>query len=97
VSRQQGTFADGANPDKRSYRVTFEKARTSLPGFEPQWTVQKGIDEVYEAYKTRGLDIDDFNTSRFQRIKRVLELKDEGRLDDDLRWREAVPAVAVGA
>lgn len=88
------TFAEGASADKRSYRASFEKARMSLPGFDPQWTVQKGIDEVYEAYRTRGLELDEFLTSRFQRIKRVLELKEEGRLDDDLRWHEAVPATA---
>jgi nucleoside-diphosphate-sugar epimerase len=88
------TFADGASPDKRSYRVTFAKAAAHLPGFEPQWTVQKGIDQVYEAYKTRGLTLDDFQTSRFMRIKRVLELKEAGRLDNDLRWLAGVPAGA---
>ena len=84
--------ADGASPDKRSYRVSFAKVAAQLPGFEPQWTVQKGIEEVYEAYKTRGLGLDDFRTSRFQRIKRVLELKDAGLLDDDLRWLAGVKA-----
>ena len=36
------TFADGAGPDKRSYRVSFAKVARRLPGFEPRWTVQRG-------------------------------------------------------
>ena len=56
--------------------------------------MQKGIDEVYAAYKARGLTLDDFRSSRFQRIKRVLELKDAGLLDNDLRWLASVPAGA---
>ena len=30
-------FADDAGPDKRSYRVSFEKIRRGLPEFKPQW------------------------------------------------------------
>jgi nucleoside-diphosphate-sugar epimerase len=88
------TFAEGASPDKRSYRVSFAKAANGLPGFDPQWSVQKGIEEVYEAYKAASLTIDEFVSPRFMRLKRVRQLLDEGRLDDDLRWRE--PA-GVGA
>jgi nucleoside-diphosphate-sugar epimerase len=94
VPGSKATFAEGAGTDKRSYRVSFDKAATQLPGFDPQWTVQKGIEEVYEAYKTRGLTLDQFQTSNFMRIKRVLELKDAGLLDNDLRWLAGVPAGA---
>ncbi len=45
------TFAEGASPDKRSYRVSFAKAVNGLPGFDPQWSVQRGIEQVYEAYR----------------------------------------------
>ncbi len=82
------TFAEGASPDKRSYRVSFAKAVNGLPGFDPQWSVQRGIEQVYEAYREHGLTLDEFLTSRFMRLKRVRELLDEGRLDDELRWRE---------
>lgn len=88
------TFADGASPDKRSYRVSFAKAAARLPGFAPRWTVREGIDEVHEAYRTRGLTLEEFRSSRFMRIRRVLELKGAGLLDDDLRWLAGVPASA---
>jgi nucleoside-diphosphate-sugar epimerase len=80
------TLADGAGPDTRTYRVSFEKVRRELPGFEPQWTVQRGIEELLSAYATHGLTIEDFLSSRFQRIMRIRELLDAGRLDEDLRW-----------
>jgi nucleoside-diphosphate-sugar epimerase len=83
------TFAEGASPDKRSYRVSFAKAAERLPGFEPRWTVQKGIEEIHDAYRTEGLTLDDFLSPRFQRIKRIRELVDAGALDADLRWRAA--------
>ena len=41
------TLAPGAGPDTRSYRVDFAKSRRL---FTPQWTVQKGIDEILAAY-----------------------------------------------
>jgi nucleoside-diphosphate-sugar epimerase len=83
------TLANGAGPDKRTYRVSFAKVAHGLPGFEPQWTVQRGIEELLAAYDEHGLTIDDFLSSRFQRIMRIRELLDAGALDDDLRWRAA--------
>jgi nucleoside-diphosphate-sugar epimerase len=80
------TLADGAGPDRRTYRVSFAKVTQGLPGFEPQWTVQRGIDELLAAYGAHGLTIEDFLSARFQRISRIRELLDAGELDDELRW-----------
>jgi nucleoside-diphosphate-sugar epimerase len=80
------TLADGAGPDTRTYRVSFAKVTRGLPAFEPQWTVQRGIEELLAAYAAHGLTIEDFLSSRFQRIMRIRELLDAGELDDDLRW-----------
>jgi nucleoside-diphosphate-sugar epimerase len=81
------TLASGASPDKRTYRVSFAKVERALPGFEPQWTVRRGIEELLEAYRGYGLTLEDFESSRFQRIMRIRELLDAGELGDDLRWR----------
>ena len=83
------TLANGAGPDTRTYRVSFAKVASGLPGFEPQWTVQRGIEELLAAYADHDLTIEDFLSSRFQRIKRIQELLDTGALDPDLRWRVA--------
>jgi nucleoside-diphosphate-sugar epimerase len=83
------TLAEGASPDSRSYRVSFAKAAEGLPGFEPRWTVRKGIEEIHDAYRSEGLTLEGFLSSRFQRIKRILELVEAGELDHELRWRRA--------
>jgi len=83
------TFAGGAGTDKRTYRVSFAKVERGLPGFQPQWTVQRGVEELLDAYRRHGLTVEDFESSRFQRIMRIRELLDAGQLDEDLRWRAA--------
>ena len=44
-------FAEGAGPDTRSYRVSFEKIARRVPAFRPKWTVRDGARELYEAYR----------------------------------------------
>lgn len=84
------TYAEGASPDKRNYRVNCDKITEVLPEFQPVWTVRKGIEECYEAYKRLGLTKDEFLSSRYLRIKHVDELQSQGRLTADLR-RQPVP------
>jgi nucleoside-diphosphate-sugar epimerase len=76
------SFAEGASPDKRSYRVSFDKIATQLPGFDPQWGVEKGVQQAYEAYEANDLQMDDFLSSRFIRIQRIKELIAAGSLDE---------------
>jgi nucleoside-diphosphate-sugar epimerase len=90
VPRSRTSFAEGAGPDKRSYRVDCSKITRVLPEYEPRWTVRRGVEELYDAYVRNGLTFDEFTGTRYLRINRVRELQEAGRLDDELRWR--VPA-----
>ena len=92
VPGAQATFAEGGGPDKRSYQVDCSKIQRVLPEFEPLWTVPRGVEELYEAYVRQGLTFEEFTGTSYLRIKRVQELQEAGRLDDDLRW-----LVPVGA
>jgi nucleoside-diphosphate-sugar epimerase len=80
-------FADGASPDIRNYRVNCDKLAETLPEFQPQWTVRRSVEELYAAYRDNGLELEDFLSRRFTRIKHVKELQAEGVLDDGLRRR----------
>ena len=80
-------FADGASPDIRNYRVNCDKIVETLPEFQPQWTVRRSVEELYAAYRDNGLELEDFLSRRFMRIKHVKELQAEGVLDDGLRRR----------
>lgn len=79
------TFGAGAGPDKRNYRVDCDLISRVLPGYRPQWTVRRGVEELFAAYSQHGLTLEDLTGPRFQRIKHILALKDAGLLDDDLR------------
>jgi nucleoside-diphosphate-sugar epimerase len=92
VPAARTSFAEGGGPDKRSYQVDCSKIGRVLPGFETQWTVRRGVEQLYDAYAGNGLTFDEFTGPRYLRIARVRELQAAGRLDDDLRWR--VPAAA---
>lgn len=92
------TYANGAGPDKRSYRVSFDKIGALLPRFEPRWTVERGVAECVSAYEREpGFTLDAFMSPRFQRIRRIRELQEEGGLDSDLRWSFEAPVPTAGA
>lgn len=80
------TFADDAGPDKRNYRVDCDRLREVLPAFQPQWTVRRGVDELFQAYLLHGLTDELLHGGRLQRIARVRELLDAGTISSDLRW-----------
>ena len=42
-------YAEGGGPDLRCYRVNCDKITQTLPEFRPQWTVRRGIEQVYVA------------------------------------------------
>jgi nucleoside-diphosphate-sugar epimerase len=81
------TYAPDAGPDKRNYRVSFEKLARVLPGFRPTWTVRRGIEQLHEAYRRNGLTYEEFTGSRLMRIRHILDLLDREQLDPSLRWR----------
>jgi nucleoside-diphosphate-sugar epimerase len=78
-------LAPDAGPDKRSYRVSFEKIRRDLPEFKPQWDARAGAEQLYNAYQSSGLTLKEFEGPRYQRIGHIRTLIGEGILDPDLR------------
>ena len=88
--------APGAGPDRRDYRVDFAKLRETFPHLRLDMTVPGGIQELVAAYADHGLTAEEFASSRFTRLKRILELLDAGAIDDLLRLQSAT-ASAEGA
>jgi len=80
------SFAEGSGPDKRNYRVSCDLIAREVPGFRPQWTLRKGIEELVEAYQRFELKLTDLGGERHQRLRRVQALQAQGRLDGQLRW-----------
>ncbi len=80
-------YAPGGGPDKRCYRINFDKIHRLVPGFKPQWTAREGARELYEAYRAEGLTREDVESSRYIRVKHLQHLLQGGLLDASLRWR----------
>jgi nucleoside-diphosphate-sugar epimerase len=78
-------FADDASPDKRSYRVSFDKIRSKLPTFKPRWDARMGAEQIYRAYRVSRLTLEDFEGPRYQRIGHIKSLLANGTLDAELR------------
>jgi len=84
-------LAPAAGPDKRSYRVSFEKIRRHLPEFKPQWDARAGAEQLHKAYRSSGLTLEEFEGPRYQRIGHIRTLIGEGILDPDLRHTQPGP------
>jgi nucleoside-diphosphate-sugar epimerase len=79
-------YAQAGGPDLRCFRVNCDKIARTLPQFRPQWTVRRGIEELYAAYKTHGLTLEEFLGTKYVRLKHIKRIQIEGRLDTTLRW-----------
>lgn len=79
------TFASGAQPDKRDYRVDFTRIGQLLPAFKAKWTIATGIEELVRDMHDYGLTVEDFEGPRYVRLERIRQLLAAGRLDRELR------------
>ncbi len=93
VPNSETSFGEGAGADPRNYRVDFGKINKRLPDFKPQWTVERGCVQLYEAYRRIGITLDDFEGIRYKRIAQIKDLQASGALDEQLRWHEVMPAL----
>ena len=75
-------YAEGGGPDLRCYRVNCDKIARTLPEFRPQWTVRRGIEQLYVAYKEHALTVEEFTGTRYIRLN--IEIL-------DLRRRASIP------
>ncbi len=82
-------YAADGGPDPRNYRVDFGRINKLVPGFKPRWTARKGAEELYAAYRKVGLALEDYEGPRFKRIDHLKRLMAEGRIDQNLRWRNS--------
>jgi nucleoside-diphosphate-sugar epimerase len=81
------TFAEGAEPDKRNYRVDFSKYAQTFADHRLRWNVRRGARQIYESYRAFGLKRDEYEGPRYKRIAQITYLLSSGQLDKTLRWR----------
>jgi nucleoside-diphosphate-sugar epimerase len=79
-------YAEGGGPDPRCYRVDCGKLMRTLPEYQPAWTVQRGMEQLRDAFQANGLTREDLSGDKYFRIRRIRALQSEGLLDASLRW-----------
>jgi nucleoside-diphosphate-sugar epimerase len=80
-------LAAGAGPRHAQLPRRHEQDRAAmLPEFKPEWTVVKGAQELYEAYRRVNWIPSRSRGPRFNRIAHIQQLLDGGKLGRDLRW-----------
>lgn len=79
-------FAPGGGPDTRSYRVSFDKIATLLPGFSCDWDAERGAKELHDIFRRIDLTADDFAWRGYTRLKQIEYLRHTGQIDADFYW-----------
>jgi nucleoside-diphosphate-sugar epimerase len=79
------TFGDSGG-DNRSYRVSFDKIKSELPGFECRWTASDGANEFARLFKTIDMTKELFESPPYTRLKCLQQLIATGQIDDRYYW-----------
>ncbi|MBW4632555.1 MAG: SDR family oxidoreductase [Iphinoe sp. HA4291-MV1] len=72
--------------DNRSYRVSFEKINTVLPGFKCDWNAQLGAQQLYDLFSQIDMTEDVFLHRGFTRLKQLEYLIRTQQIDKDFFW-----------
>jgi nucleoside-diphosphate-sugar epimerase len=75
-----------APPDKRSYRVNFDRFRELAPKHQPQVDLVESIRELKDGLESIHFSNADFRNSDFMRLKHLTRLQNIGLIDKQLRW-----------
>jgi nucleoside-diphosphate-sugar epimerase len=81
----QVSFGDQGS-DNRSYRVSFEKINTLLPGFKCDWNAQRGAEQLYKVFSQIDMTAETFQSRGFTRLKQLEYLIRTQQIDSDFFW-----------
>jgi nucleoside-diphosphate-sugar epimerase len=83
-------LAPDASPDVRNYRVSGDRFADEV-GFRAEWDARAGARELVDAFNAVGLDLQEVEGPRFQRIASIQQRLADGSIGPDLRVRMPVP------
>lgn len=76
-----------AMPDKRSYRVNFDLFKNLAPDHQPECTLADAIEELRDGLYAMDFNDTHFRDSKMIRLKVLNQLRSDGLLDEDLKWK----------
>jgi nucleoside-diphosphate-sugar epimerase len=81
------SIAAGAEPDRRSYQVAFDRFAGLAPDHQPQVTLEDAIRDLHDGLTRMGFADAQFRASDAMRLNVIRGLRDAGLLGDALEWR----------
>lgn len=75
-----------AQPDKRSYRVSFDLFRKLAPKHQPKFDLIASVRELKDGLEAMEFKDGDFRNSKYMRLNILTQLRDKGLLNQNLEW-----------
>lgn len=69
VPKASIVYTGEVGADSRDYKVKFDLLKTLIPDFELEYTLEKGMRELYDAYQRHGFSVSDFESDQFVRLR----------------------------
>lgn len=80
-----------AQPDRRSYRVNFDKFTKMAQGFLPTIDLQGAVVDLRDGLISMNFLDPDFRKGSYMRLVILRQLRESGQVTDDLIWKESSP------
>ena len=77
---------ENAQPDKRSYQVSFDLFKKLAPDYQPDVDIITTIKELKSGLEAMHFHDENFRTSNFMRLKVLNHLREQGLLSEKLEW-----------
>ena len=77
--------------DNRSYRVSFDKIATHLPGFQCRRDVALGARELHAVFERIGMSRDTFESRAYTRLKQIQHLRATNQINEHFFWQAITP------
>jgi nucleoside-diphosphate-sugar epimerase len=72
--------------DNRSYRVSFEKINTKLPGFKCEWDARRGAQQLFNVFKQIEMTEEVFFFKGYTRLEQLKYLIRTQQIDENFFW-----------
>jgi nucleoside-diphosphate-sugar epimerase len=75
-----------ASADNRSYRVSFDKIASKLPGFSCRYSAREGIEQLHALFQRIDFTQEMYQARPFTRLKQLKYLTRTHQIDEDFYW-----------
>ena len=82
------TINKNAQPDKRSYRVNFDKFAKLAQGFLPAVDLQSAVIDLRDGLRAMKFQDPDFRAGEFMRLVTLKRLRESRHLTSSLEWSD---------